>query len=426
MGFLGRRCGAVHFPSEIYTVRGQIRCAAWQFARYMRQLNYPTCDGVTVGGWRVGVPHITTDHDPIEGCRGLDPIYVTPKNCAVAGLFTYTPYVGRHWGGCTRYGGNSLFDPVWRALFNFCVKSLYVTNYFNNTLSVIDTNTLTVVKTIDVCSGPRNIAFTPDGNKAFVACSNSNEVAVIDAQSEEVSRYIPVGDFPYDVAVSPDGSKAYVTCLDSWEVYVIDTNSESVLKVLSGVREPRGVEVVGDRLGYRLLVGIHIPATFVNDAVWVFDEDENFMEGIITGKLPISIGSVKYSNLLSGAYAYSVNALQNADDSNYDFFILEIRGSTNSIFSRVVTDRSNLCVDVSTNKAYVCSGTIKVNEYPYLSSTLSFEFPVNYPRGAERLDNLVFFTNLFDGNVSVWDASTYNFKTFIKVGNGPVGLEVRP
>ena len=426
MGYLGRYCGAVHDPSEINTVRGQIRCAAWQFARYMRQLNYPACDGVTVGGWRVGVPHITDDHSRFEGCPWLDPIYVTPKTCAVAGLFTYTPYVGAYWGGCTRYGGNSLFDPVWRTLFNFCLKSLYVANYFNNTLSVIDTNTLTVANTINVCSGPRNIAFTPDSKKAFVTCSNSNEVAVIDAQSEEVSRYIPVGDFPYDVAVSPGGDKAYVTCLDSWEVYVIDTNSESVLKVLTGIREPRGVEVVGDKSGYKLLVGIHIPPTFVNDAVWIFDENENFIEGIITGKVPTSIESVNHSDLRSGAYAYSTNLLPNADDSNYDFFILEIRESINSIFSRVVTDRPNLCADVSTDKVYVCSGTDKVIEYPYLSSALDFEFPANYPRGVKKLNNLILFTNLYNDNILVWDSSTYSFKTFIKVGDGPSGLEVRP
>ena len=299
-------------------------------------------------------------------------------------------------------------------------------NYSSNTISVIDTNTLTVAENINVCSGPRNIAFTPDGKKAFVTCSLSNEVAVIDTLEERVKRYIPVGDFPYDVAVSPDGRKAYVTCLDSWEVYVIDTNSESVLKVMSGVRNPRGVEVVGNESGYRLLVGIHITATFVNDAVWIFDEDETIIQGITTGKFPISIESAGYSDLRYGTYAYSINSWQNAEDSNYDFFILEIRDLSNSIFSRVITDRPNLCANISADKVHICSGTYWVEEYPYLSSVSMFEFPATGPRGVEKVDDLIFFTNVFNNNVSVWDNSTYIFKKFIGVGSRPSGLEVRP
>ncbi len=201
MGYEGERCGAVHDPSEIKTVRGQIRCAAWQFARYMRQLNYPICDGVTVGGWRKGVKHETMDFVPREGDEPIPVdscpaenesqiMYVTPPNCAVAALFTYTPYVGKHWNGCWKFGGNSLFEEVWRKLFNFCEFTLYVTNYLSNTITVIDANTETIVNTINVCSGPRNIAFTPDGSKAFVTCSESDQIAVIDARREEVSKYI--------------------------------------------------------------------------------------------------------------------------------------------------------------------------------------------------------------------------------------------
>ena len=42
-------------------------------------------------------------------------------------------------------------------------KRLYVANFFDNSVSVVDTATNTVVTTIDVGSGPQGIAITPDG-----------------------------------------------------------------------------------------------------------------------------------------------------------------------------------------------------------------------------------------------------------------------
>jgi len=426
MGYLGKSCGAVHHPSEIRTVRGQIRCAAWQFARYMRQLNYPACDGVTVGGWRVGVPHITDDHSRFEGCPWLDPIYVTPKNCAVAGLFTYTPYVGAHWGGCTEYGGNSLFDPVWRALFNFCLKSLYVANYFDNTITIIDTNTLTVVNTLSVCSGPRNIAFTPDGSKAFVTCSNSDEVAVIDARSEEVTKYIPVGDFPYDVAVTPDGRKVYVTNLDSWEIYIIDANDERVITTMSGVRDPRAIHVIGKDGSYRMLVGVHIASSAVNDPVWIFDENEDFLGSIRTGKIPIDIDSLRDVSIDTNNYVYSVNASFNPDDSNYDFFILDISRTSWSVYRRVITDMQNMCVDVDDSRVDICRGAVKVTEYPYLGTYVLYEYTAGGPRGAEKIGGKLFITNTLENTLSVYDINTRNLIKKLRVGSRPWGVRLRP
>jgi YVTN family beta-propeller protein/YD repeat-containing protein len=98
----------------------------------------------------------------------------------------------------------------------------YVANYYDNTVSVIDTNTNTVITTISVGSSPRALTVSPDGTHVYVANSNANTVSVIDTNTNMVVETIAVpverpwpgiGRFSYvsDVAVSPDGRYVYVT-----------------------------------------------------------------------------------------------------------------------------------------------------------------------------------------------------------------------
>lgn len=63
-------------------------------------------------------------------------------------------------------------------------------------VSVIDTATNAVIKTITVGNNPRYIAITPDGTKAYVANENSNSVSVINIATNDVITTIPVGNDP--------------------------------------------------------------------------------------------------------------------------------------------------------------------------------------------------------------------------------------
>ncbi len=93
---------------------------------------------------------------------------------------------------------------------------LYVTNYLDSTVSVIDTATNSVVGLpIPVGNEPQTLAVTPDGTKVYVANFGSANVSVIhtatnkdeDPASKSVVKTVPVGNFPYGVAITPDGTK---------------------------------------------------------------------------------------------------------------------------------------------------------------------------------------------------------------------------
>ena len=73
---------------------------------------------------------------------------------------------------------------------------LYVANNGDNTVSVIDTATNTVVATIPVGAGASGVAVTPDGTKVYVTNSASNNVSVIGTATNTVVKTIPVGTSP--------------------------------------------------------------------------------------------------------------------------------------------------------------------------------------------------------------------------------------
>ncbi len=100
---------------------------------------------------------------------------------------------------------------------------VYVINYVDGnpgtgTLSVIQTATNTVIKTIPGFFGPFGIAVTPDGKFAYVTNFGSNnfspygtKVSVVDLKKYVVSTTIRVGIQPSGVSITPDGRFAYVT-----------------------------------------------------------------------------------------------------------------------------------------------------------------------------------------------------------------------
>ena len=90
---------------------------------------------------------------------------------------------------------------------------MYVTNFAAASVSVIDTNTNTVVSTIPVGSVPRGIAFDPVHDRMYVSNQGSNTVSVINTNTNTVVSTIPVGSSPYGIAFDPVHNRMYVTLI---------------------------------------------------------------------------------------------------------------------------------------------------------------------------------------------------------------------
>jgi len=94
---------------------------------------------------------------------------------------------------------------------------------------------------------PHQIQMTPENDRYFISCENSNEVRVMDAHADTLITAIPVGPFPQEMAMYPARNYLFVACLlDSvnralppsygniGSVYVIDYNTYQVVAILNG------------------------------------------------------------------------------------------------------------------------------------------------------------------------------------------------
>jgi YVTN family beta-propeller protein len=119
----------------------------------------------------------------------------------------------------------------------------YVANQGSNTVSVVDTATGTVVKTITVGTAPTAVAATPDERFVYVTNSGSGNVMVIDTATNTVKATVKVGSSPQDVAINPAGTRAYVTNAGSGTMSVINTSTNGVVATVKVGSGPTAVAV---------------------------------------------------------------------------------------------------------------------------------------------------------------------------------------
>ena len=122
----------------------------------------------------------------------------------------------------------------------------YVTNEKDNTVSVIDTDTWKVTKTVDVGRRPRGIVMNPDGKELYVCASDDDIIQVFDAKTMQQLRTLPSGPDPETFTISPDGKTLYVSNEDDNMVTMIDiAANKQITQVPVGV-EPEGEGISPD------------------------------------------------------------------------------------------------------------------------------------------------------------------------------------
>ncbi|MBI1746379.1 MAG: bifunctional YncE family protein/alkaline phosphatase family protein [Acidobacteria bacterium] len=100
----------------------------------------------------------------------------------------------------------------------------------NGTVSVLDTESQTVVGSIEVGLHPSAMAMSPYGEKLYVANANSDTISVINTATDQVERTIdvrlfvtaPLGSAPNALAITADGKTLYVANAANNAVAVVD------------------------------------------------------------------------------------------------------------------------------------------------------------------------------------------------------------
>jgi YVTN family beta-propeller protein len=84
--------------------------------------------------------------------------------------------------------------------------TIYVSNEKDNTITVVDGNSLTTVKTIPVGQRPRGIVLSKDQKSLYICASDSDRIEVLDLASNKVVRTLPSGADPEFFALDPTAS----------------------------------------------------------------------------------------------------------------------------------------------------------------------------------------------------------------------------
>ncbi len=181
--------------------------------------------------------------------------------------------------------------------YGLCVhpngQYLYVTR--KDWVSVIRTLDNIVVAEIPVSQTAGNICILPNGDYIYVTRIDGDSIAVIQTINNSLVTSILVGDMPWDVSALPNSEYVYVTNAGSNNIAKIQTANNSISAIIPLNKSPRGVASLPN--------GEYIYVTDDRNSVLVISTmDNNVVATILVDDNPTDI-----KPLANGEYVYVVN-----------------------------------------------------------------------------------------------------------------------
>lgn len=112
-------------------------------------------------------------------------------------------------------------------------KSVWCANNRSNSITIIDTEKLEPVRTLDCAGFPFRVRFTPVGDHVIVSLPESASLAIFDAKTGDMLRRASLSTvgpnpMPTSIAVSPDSTTAYVVCNKPPQIVAIEIESGNI------------------------------------------------------------------------------------------------------------------------------------------------------------------------------------------------------
>lgn len=164
-------------------------------------------------------------------------------------------------------------------------ERLFVSNYKDDTLSVVDCATDREIKVLPVGGSPVGLAARRTPPLLAVANTTGGRVTLIDPGSLEVIRTVEVDDIPEHLVFSTDGKQLYVTLPKAKQLAIIDPDAGVVREKVVLERKPKRLAVSPD--GRRLYILFHS----TQGGVGVMDLTTHNVQTVIpTGAFPMDFG----------------------------------------------------------------------------------------------------------------------------------------
>lgn len=312
-------------------------------------------------------------------------------------------------------GSNSIYFSVWG-------KLIFSMNRFSDSISVVDTMTQAVVRTIPAgASQPIKGAVSPDGKLLCVSNQNSSSVSLIDTTTCQVVKTIPVGQGPLGLTFTPDGSKVYVANYFGDDLSVINTATQLVTSSITlGGNWPRAIAIApnfGGLFGY-------VPRGAV--------EKVNLATGIVerqinTGTMPIGIAIHP-----AGTYAYVGNEGEGANPAVNPNTVAVVNLATDAIETIIPVGLRPYGVAISPDGKLAATANSGDNTVSVIDTMTRAVVQTIAVSGspldvAFTVDNRYLYSLDTGANkISIIDRNGYAIVKSITVGAFPYGIAVQP
>jgi YVTN family beta-propeller protein len=291
-------------------------------------------------------------------------------------------------------------------------QNAFITNASDNTVSIIDVPSGTVIGAVPVGPEPQGVAVAPNGTTAYVTNLFGPSVSVIDAARfpQAVTATIPIGMFPPGVALSPDGTRAYVTNgLDTAPaVSVIDTATNKVIAKVGLAGTPAGLAVTPNGAQVYAANG-----TTSGQVAVVSTTTNKVLRSIPVGSEPQGVAITP-----NGAQAYITQVLTKGSVT-----VLNVAAGTKAGSIAVGSDPIGVAVAPNGAKAYVANNadnTVSVIDVATdrVTATIAVgqgPFGVSFTRDGTK----AYVANKTDNTVSEIDVASNIVVSTIAVGQAP-------
>ena len=123
---------------------------------------------------------------------------------------------------------------------------LLVTNWCDDTMTVIDTQSGETEHTIPLDTMPRGIVVLPDNKTAYATAMWADKLYRVDLEAGTSEVVMHTGKNPRHLSLSPDGKTLYMTVAGADAIVKLDAETGKVLDTAPAGDEPRSMDISAD------------------------------------------------------------------------------------------------------------------------------------------------------------------------------------
>ena len=284
--------------------------------------------------------------------------------------------------------------------YNFIIdhtSKAYITNQGDNTVSIVDLETLKKLKTLEVGVAPLGITILQKKKLVFVGNVGTDDISVIDAVNDRLIKTIKLGTAPLSLTSNFEETEVYVT---DWFKNNVLTISVDEMRVTSS----QNVGITPSGIAYNKKYQYQVITNRDANTLEIYDKDHNLVKKIETGNHPFGVYSEGNFAYVANVYDDSVSIINLVDWSKYEFLVgahpYNVRVNNKVAYVTNTIDDTITIYDLDSKK------TIKTLDTGETPENLDLNIKLN----------LLVVTNWGSDSISIFD--TQNFKHIKEIKTG--------